>query len=92
MATIARKSPASPAAKARSSGRRRPETSKSKRENALRKIANILENYMTEMGLSEAEKNAKTAQLVEMVSEAVTAKLSLPTKHSMLRRTAVNRV
>ena len=44
---------------------------------------------MTEKGLSEAEKNVKTAQLVEMVSGAVTAKLSLPAKPSLRRRTAV---
>jgi oligoribonuclease (3'-5' exoribonuclease) len=44
------------------------------RESALRKIAAICEDQMTEMGLSEEEKNAKTAEFVAFVSQAVTSK------------------
>jgi hypothetical protein len=40
---------------------------KTSREEALRKIARILEEQMDEMGLSETEKNAKTDTLVERV-------------------------
>jgi len=36
----------------------------------------ILEEQMTSMGLSEEEKNAKTAELVAFVSEAVSEKLA----------------
>lgn len=46
------------------------------REQALRKIAEILEGQMTDMGLSEQEKNAKTAELAAFVSDAVTSKLA----------------
>jgi hypothetical protein len=53
-----------------------------KREAALRKIAVIFEEQMTSMGLNEAEKNAKTAELVAFVSEAVRAKLAPRAKQS----------
>jgi hypothetical protein len=46
------------------------------RESALRKIAAIVEDQMTEMGLTEAEKNAKTAELVAFVNDVVTSKLA----------------
>ena len=49
---------------------------KPSRELALQKIVAILEDQMTDMGLTEEEKNAKTAELVESVSEAVTSKLA----------------
>lgn len=49
---------------------------KPSRECSLRKIVAILENQMTDMGLSEEEKNAKTAELVASVSDAVTSKLA----------------
>jgi hypothetical protein len=46
------------------------------REDALRKIAAIVEDQMTEMGLSEEEKNAKTAEFVAFVSDVVASKLA----------------
>ena len=49
---------------------------KSSRESALQAIVAILEDQMTEMGLNEEEKNAKTAELVASVSDAVTSKLA----------------
>jgi len=55
---------------------------KPSREQALRKIAGILEDQMTDMGLNEEEKNAKTAELVAFVSDAVTSKLAPLAKHS----------
>jgi len=48
----------------------------------LRKIARILEDQMTDMGLNEEEKNAKTAELVAFVSDVVTAKLAPRAKHA----------
>jgi hypothetical protein len=68
---------ASRAARARWSGEKpKPATAEAKREDALRKIAGILEEQMTSMGLSEEEKNAKTAELVAFVSDAVSEKLA----------------
>ena len=49
---------------------------KSSREGALQSIVAILEDQMSEMGLNEVEKNAKTAELVSFVSDAVTSKLA----------------
>ena len=49
---------------------------RSSRESALRKIASIVEDQMTEMGLSEEEKNAKTAEFVAFVSDVVASKLA----------------
>ena len=46
-----------------------------RREAALRKIAGILEDQMVELGLTEGEKNEKTAELAAFVSDAVTSKL-----------------
>ena len=46
------------------------------RENALQAIVAILEDQMADMGLNEEEKNAKTAELVASVSDAVTSKLA----------------
>jgi hypothetical protein len=54
----------------------------------LQAIVAILEDQMTEMGLNEEEKNAKTAELVASVSEAVTSKLAPHAKHSTRLRTA----
>jgi hypothetical protein len=42
----------------------------SKKE-ALRAIARLLEEQMDEMGLSEAEKNARTDALTERVNKAI---------------------
>jgi hypothetical protein len=44
------------------------------RDGSLRKIVVLLEEQMASLGLSEAEKNAKTAELVAFVGEAVSAK------------------
>jgi hypothetical protein len=60
---------------------------KPSRESALRAIVAILEDQMTEMGLNEEEKNAKTAELVASVSDAVTSKLAPRAKHSTRLRT-----
>lgn len=60
---------------------RRP-APKPSREEALRKIAGILEDQMTDMGFSEEEKNAKTAELVDFVSDTVTSKLAHRAKPS----------
>jgi hypothetical protein len=72
-----RRASASRAARARWSGEKpQPATAEAKREAALRKIAAILEEQMTSLGLSEEEKNAKTAELVAFVSDAVSEKLA----------------
>ena len=79
-----RRASASVAARARWSGTK-PQlvtAAEVKREAALRKIAVIFEEQMTSMGLNEAEKNAKTAELVAFVSEAVRAKLAPRAKQS----------
>lgn len=76
MSAEQRKRAASLAAKARWSGKQQPVSIEDKKEAALRKIASILEEQMTAMGLSEEEKNSKTAELVSFVSDAVTSKLS----------------
>ncbi len=47
----------------------------SSRESALQSIVAILEDQMTDMGLNEEEKNAKTAELVSFVNDAATSKL-----------------
>lgn len=56
--------------------RSRTLATKPSREIALQEIVTILEDQMTEMGLNEEEKNAKTAELVASVSDAVTSKLA----------------
>ena len=38
-------------------------------QTGLRKIARILEQHMTDMGLSEREKNEKTARLVVIAQQ-----------------------
>ena len=55
---------------------------KPSREEALRRIARILEDQMTDLRLSEEEKNAKTAELVAFVSDATASKLAPRAKHS----------
>lgn len=57
---------------------------KPSRDRGLRKIARILEDQMTDLGLSEEEKNAKTAELVAFVSDAVSSKLAPHAKRSKL--------
>jgi hypothetical protein len=49
----------------------------SSREGALRKIAAIIEDQMAEMGLTEAEKNAKVALFASLVDADVTKKKRL---------------
>ena len=49
---------------------------KPSRDSALHSIVAILEDQMTDMGLNEEEKDAKTAELVSFVSDAVTSKLA----------------
>jgi len=72
-----RRASASRAARARWSGEKpQPASAEAKREAALRKIAAILEEQMTSLGLSEEEKNAKTAELVAFVSDAVSERLA----------------
>jgi hypothetical protein len=61
------------------------------REQALRKIARILEDQMTDMGLTEEEKNAKTAELVSFVSDAVASKLAPNSKPSRQPHSAGHR-
>jgi len=44
------------------------------RDGSLRKIVVLLEEQMTSLGLSEKEKNARAAELVAVVGEAVSAR------------------
>jgi hypothetical protein len=72
-----RRASASVAARARWSGTKpQVDTVEAKREAALRKIAVIFEEQMTSLGLCEEEKNAKTAEFVAFVNDAVRAKLA----------------
>ena len=77
MTPEARKASASLAARARWAGKTSPDSLKLKQESGLRKIAQMLEQHMTEMGLNEDEKNEKTVILMAKVSETVTAKLKV---------------
>jgi len=54
----------------------------------LKAIVAILEDQMTDMGLNEEEKNAKTAELIASVSDAVTSKLVPHAKHLTQIRSA----
>ena len=82
-----RRASASRAARARWSGEKpQPATVDAKREAALRKIVAILEEQMTSLGLSEEEKNAKAAQLVAFVSDAVSEKLAPRAKQPVQHR------
>jgi hypothetical protein len=56
---------------------RRPKKS---RQQALRTIARLLEEQMDEMGLSEAEKNARTDELVERVKKLKASRATTPSK------------
>lgn len=62
----------------------RPSKSKGKasRQKALRKIVTILEDQMAEQGLSEEQKNAKTADLAAFASEVAASKLAPHSKRS----------
>ena len=82
-----RRASASRAARARWSGEKpQPATVDAKREAPLRKIVAILEEQMTSLGLSEEEKNAKAAQLVAFVSDAVSEKLAPRAKQPVRHR------
>ena len=63
------------------SPRPRPERRLSKKE-AARAIARLLEEHMDEMGLSEAEKNARTDAFSERVkrAEARASRAATPSK------------
>jgi hypothetical protein len=50
------------------------------REAALTAIARLLEEQMEEMGLSEAEKNAKTEALVERVKKVKASRAATPSR------------
>jgi hypothetical protein len=53
---------------------------KDSRKQALRTIARLLEEQMDEMGLSEAEKNARTEELVERVKKLKASRVANPSK------------
>jgi hypothetical protein len=50
------------------------------RKQLLRALAQILEEQMEEMGLSEAEKNARTNAFVERVRKLKASRASVPSK------------
>jgi len=91
MTPEARRASASLAAQARWAGKTSPDSVKLKREAGLRKIAQILEQHMTELGLSEEERNEKTAQLMAVVTKAVTARLKSPARSQEAVRASANR-
>jgi hypothetical protein len=53
---------------------------KSSREQALTTIACLLEEQMDEMGLSEAQKNAKTDDLVDHVKKLKASRVATPSR------------
>lgn len=53
---------------------------KASRKEALRTIARVLEEQMDEMGLSEAERNARTDALVGRVKKAKSSRAAAPSK------------
>jgi len=50
------------------------------RKEAARAIARLLEEHMEEMGLSEAEKNARTDEFVERVRKLKASRAGTPSK------------
>ena len=56
------------------------ERKKDSRKQALRTIARLLEEQMDEMGLSEAEKNARTEELVERVKKLKASRAANPSR------------
>jgi hypothetical protein len=80
MTAEARRASASLAARSRWNKNRLEESSQIRRDEGLRKIAQILEDQMTEMGLSEEEKNARTEALVEIVKQAIAVKTKAASK------------
>jgi hypothetical protein len=57
-------------------------TRESKREAAASKIVAILEQHMTDIGLTDAEKDAKVTEMASIVDKAVSAKTNPRAKHS----------
>jgi hypothetical protein len=53
---------------------------KDPRKQAFRKIARLLEEQMEEMGLSEAEKNARTDAFVQDVKRIKASRAATPSK------------
>ena len=53
---------------------------KASRKSGLRAIARLLEEHMDEMGLSEAEKNARTDAFVESVKKIKISRAVPPSK------------
>jgi hypothetical protein len=60
----------------------RQSKAKTSRQKALRKIATLLEDQMTEDRLSEKEKNAKTADLAALAADVVASRLAPHSKRS----------
>jgi len=87
MTPAARREAASMAAKARWG---KVDTAEMKRQEGLRKIARLLEQHMTDMGLSEREKNEKTELLMTVVKETVTAKTGDSSTHEKSPRIAAS--
>jgi hypothetical protein len=60
----------------------RPQRKKqrSSREQALTTIARLIEEQMDEMGLSEAQKNAKTDELVDHVRKLKASRAATPSR------------
>jgi hypothetical protein len=56
------------------------ERKKDSRKQALRTIASLREEQMDEMGLSEAEKNARTEELVERVKKLKASRAANPSR------------
>jgi hypothetical protein len=67
------------------------EHQKMARENALQEIAGILEDQMTDLGLSEKEKNRKTAELIALTSDAVFSNLAPGARQPKQLRSAARR-
>jgi hypothetical protein len=53
---------------------------KPSKKQAARAIARLLEDHMNELGLSEADKNARTAAFAESVKKLKTARSGSPSK------------
>jgi hypothetical protein len=59
-----------------------PSPKKNSRNQALRSLVRLLEEQMEEMGLSEAEKNARTDAFVERVRKLKAARSAAPSRQS----------
>ena len=71
----------------RTVGSREP-VAKPSRENALQAIVTILEDQMADMGLTEAEKNAKVELFASLVDADISEKRTLHAMPSKQRQTA----